>query len=147
MDFDCPMRAAQLRAAVKAAASRLRALDAPNQEDRPPGKWSARQIVGHLVDSAINNYARLILGQLQDDAIILGYAQESWVRLGRYQDAEWNELVSLWELLNLQLARVIEAIPGDAWMRTLPGASITLGGLVDDYLRHLTHHLGQILAD
>ena len=149
---------ADLRDTVNAAAPKLRALGERSANRPAPGKWSPREIIGHLIDSATNNYGRFVRGQLQDDLLFPGYAQDDWVRLGRYQDASWEDLVALWRLLNLQIARVIEATPDPIRRRPrvrhnlhemgvpLPaGEAAALEHVMADYLRHLKHHLRQIL--
>lgn len=121
---------------------------------RSAGKWSRAQILGHLVDSAINNYTRFVVGQSQADLTVSPYMQDDWVRIGRYHEASWEELVGLWRLLNLQLARVIESASPEvrSSVRLNPkvssgrGAELTtLDDLMRDYLDHMQHHLKQIL--
>jgi hypothetical protein len=101
-----------LREAVERAVPALLALpDALTANPPAPGKWSPREIVGHLIDSASNNHRRFVLAQQQEDLVFSGYAQDAWVAAQRYQDAPWEELVSLWRQFNLHLARVMEAAP------------------------------------
>ena len=86
-----------------------------------------------------------------------GYAQEEWVRIGRYADAPWDELVTLWRTFNLQIARVMEGTPEDVRLRPrarhsfaaigvpLPqGEPARLEHIMSDYVVHLRHHLAQI---
>lgn len=147
------------RALVQEVAPRLRAIpeDAAS-EPRRPGAWSPREIVGHLVDSATNNHGRFLRAQLQDDLVFLGYDQEAWVRVQRYAEAPWPDLVALWEALNLHLARVIEAVPPEvadhprpvhalhrlAWEVVPEDEPVTLGYFMRDYVGHLRHHLRQV---
>ena len=151
---------ADLRDAVNGAAPRLLALGEASGTRPGPGKWSPREIIGHLVDSATNNHGRFVRGQLQDNLVFPGYAQDDWVRIGRYQDAPWDELVTLWQTLNLQLARLMEGTPEDARNRPharhsfeeigVPlkaGEAATLEHVMSDYVGHLKHHLAQIFAD
>lgn len=148
-----------LRQAVNDATPRLLALGEQSATRPGPRKWSPREIIGHLVDSASNNHGRFVRGQLQDDLIFPGYAQEDWVRIGRYQDAPWDELVTLWRAFNLQIARVMEGTPAE--VRTRPrarhsfdvigvplkdGEAPTLEHVMSDYVVHLKHHLRQIFG-
>lgn len=149
-----------LRRAVAEATPRLRALGAASATRPSPGRWSPREILGHLIDSAANNHQRFVRAQFQDDLVFPGYAQDDWVVAGRYAEAAWEDLVSLWRLYNLQLARVIEGAAPDA--RTRPRArhnldqigfrpfsaqtAVTLDDLMDDYVAHLAHHLVQIVG-
>jgi hypothetical protein len=149
----------RLRRVVGNAKPRLEAIaDADAAIPRAPGKWSRKEIVGHLIDSASNNHQRFVRAQFTDELICPTYDQDAWVRSQRYRDAPWNELVSLLALLNLQLARVMEASPPE--IRTLPRARhnldrvafhaipanepATLEYFMGDYVVHLEHHLAQI---
>lgn len=153
-----PEYAHRLRDAVAHAAPILLALDA-DVSARPlaSGKWSPREIVGHLIDSAANNHQRFVRGQLQDDLVFLGYAQEDWVRVQHYADAPWPDLVELWRLYNLHLARIMELTPPDRRMSPRARhniqeigfaapieATATLDGIMLDYVEHLLHHLRQL---
>ena len=153
--------ARRLLLVLDAAAPRLLELDDTASAGRPaPGKWSSKEIVGHLIDSASNNHARFVRAQLQDDLIFPGYAQDDWVAAQRYQDAPWRQLVELWAAFNRHLARVMAAVPEDVRMkprtrhnlhqiafRTVPeNQPATLDYFMRDYVYHLEHHLQQILG-
>src|SRR5581483_11097823 len=73
---------------------------------RSPGrdKWSRKQILGHLIDSAANNHQRFIRMQLTPDLRFPGYEQNDWVRLNHYAKRPWKELVTLWAAYNRHLA-------------------------------------------
>jgi hypothetical protein len=146
-----------LRATVDIATPRLLALGDRSAIRPSPQKWSPKEIIGHLVDSASNNHQRFVRAQLQDDLIFPGYAQEEWVRIGAYSDAPWEDLVMLWRTFNLQLARVMERTPRAERDRPreqhnfptlgvpLPlGESPRLEHMMGDYVVHLRHHLSQI---
>ncbi len=154
-----PDYAADLRATVISASASLAAMTDEAAGRRPaPGKWSPKEIIGHLVDSAANNHQRFVRAQLQDDLIFPGYAQDDWVRVQGYQGAPWQDLVALWQFYNLHIARVIEAMPDEvrlrerrrhnldelAWQPVSAGAPATLDYFMRDYVLHLHHHLRQI---
>ena len=73
-----------LRQAVDEAASRMLAIADNQAAARPsPDKWSRKEILGHLIDSAVNNQARFVRAQQQADLVFVGYDQDAWVRLQR----------------------------------------------------------------
>jgi hypothetical protein len=131
-------------------------------EKRPaPHKWSKLEILGHLVDSAINNYQRILLAQLKDDLLYDGYDQVAWVRLNEYQSRNVDEVIRIWESINRHIASLISNItPARLHRKTLhhrfdkmsmkplpKGSEASLAYLIWDYLFHLEHHLSQIIDD
>lgn len=109
-------------------------------------KWSKLEILGHLVDSALNNHQRWIR-ILQGEPLTINYNQDKWVLSQHYQTAPAQDVLNLWILLNKQLCRILERMePGDLNLKYHTGETeITLGYLVEDYLNHLNHHIPQIV--
>jgi hypothetical protein len=145
---------------VDTSAARLRALSGAEAAVRPaPGKWSRKEIIGHLIDSATNNHGRFVRAQLQDDLVFEGYEQAEWVDVQRYQAREWAELVLLWQSLNHHLAHVMETTETNAltkprarhnldrlaWQPVRATEPTTLEYFMRDYVGHLKHHLRQAL--
>ena len=150
-----------LRKTVASALPALTGLgDEASATRAAPGRWSPREIIGHLIDSASNNHRRFVLAGFQDDLVFEGYSQDDWVAAQRYQDARWSELLLLWSSFNLHLARVMAAIPENvrtrerrhhnldqiAFRQVSRGQAVTLDYFMADYVEHLKHHLRQILG-
>jgi hypothetical protein len=115
---------------------------------RGPGKWSAKEELGHLIDSAANNHIRFVRGTLEPQLQGPGYSQDEWVRLHGYDEMLWETLVDFWFRYNNFLVRLIENIPKDRL--TTPcfiGANppVTLQFLIEDYILHMQHHIDQLL--
>lgn len=120
--------------------------EAAASQPRAVGKWSSKEILGHLIDSACNNHRRMIKMQIHSGLSFDNYEQDDWVRLQQYQQRSWADLVSLWQAYNLHLAHVITQIPQASLMNTGKfGEVVTLEFLAKDYIRHLEHHLSQIM--
>ena len=156
-----PEYALDLLNTVERAVPALLAFDDETARRRPsPGKWSAKEIIGHLVDSASNNHQRFVRAVFQDDLVFAGYDQAHWVSVQHYQDAQWNELIRLWASFNRHLAHVMASIPQTArrhrharhnlhriaWQPVEEHVPASLDYLMDDYVAHLHHHLRQISA-
>ena len=146
---------------IDSSAERLRQMSETEAEQpRAEDHWSSKQIIGHLIDSAANNHARLVLGQLKDDLAFAGYDQNSWVRTNHYQEAQWSQLVDLWRAYNLHLQHVMahaskEKMTTPCTLHTLQeiafntvpkSEAVTLEYLMKDYVDHLKHHLDQIFT-
>jgi hypothetical protein len=92
------------RRTIEQAAARLRLIPEANSATPPAeGKWSPKQIIGHLIDSAAHNHQRFVRAQFGDDLVFSGYEQEAWVEVQRYNDEPWSQLVELWRHYNLRM--------------------------------------------
>lgn len=124
--------------------------DTELQQYPGPGRWSRKEILGHLVDSAANNHARFVQAQIgaPQPLMLQPYDQEAWVRLADYQHLPAPELLALWTGYNRLILHLLAQIPKSALATecfTLNLNSVTLHWLIDDYVLHLEHHVRQIM--
>ena len=115
-----------------------------------PGKWSKKEILGHLIDSACNNQQKFVRMMAQPHLEFVGYAQNHWVSAQNYQKADWLSLITFWQVYNLHLAHVIENVNEKVVQNTIMiegTGPFTLEFIMKDYAEHLKHHLHQILPD
>ncbi len=114
-----------------------------------PEKWSKKEILGHLIDSASNNQHKFVRTmQAEGHVDFVGYAQNFWVEAQAYNNANWLEIIALWEHFNRHLAHVIRNTPPEKLENTISiegSDSFTLRFIMTDYVEHLKHHLKQIL--
>jgi hypothetical protein len=48
-------------------------------EERPsPERWTKKEVIGHLIDSASNNHQRFVRGQIAAGQNFPRYEQEAW---------------------------------------------------------------------
>jgi len=111
---------------------------APERE----GKWSAKEVVGHLTDSAVNNLGRIVRMQIDPESMS-GYAQEAWVQLQHYRERDWSQVLALWFALNEHIAWTIRNIERRSLSNqaSVEGNVMSLGFLIEDYIAHMQHHL------
>jgi hypothetical protein len=115
-----------------------------------PERWSKKEILGHLIDSAQNNIRRFINAQYELDPPHIVYDQNYWVAANRYNQADAQDLILLWKLLNDRVAAILESLPiakSENMCNTGKGKNEfhTLSFLAADYLAHAEHHLRKLI--
>ncbi len=109
------------------------------------GKWCAKEVIGHLIDSATNNLGRIVRMQIAPENMP-GYKQDSWVRIQHYTGREWAEVLALWFALNEHIVWTIRHIDPSSLSNeaSVAGTPLTLGFLIEDYIAHMQHHLDKL---
>lgn len=141
--------AADLHAAVGDALQLFQQVDETRTTRRArPDGWCAREVLGHLIDSACNNHRRFVVGQLPGTTRFDGYDQNEWVARQHYDKVPWRDLVALWSAYNRHLAHIIGCISEEDAARTALAPSgdtpVSVAFLMEDYVVHVRHHLAQI---
>jgi hypothetical protein len=147
--YDPAAIAADLHAALAEGLALFAGVDeAVSGVGAAPAGWCARQIVGHLIDSACNNHRRWIVGQTPGLAKFDGYEQNEWVSRNHYAGESWPDLVALWAAYNRHLRHVISHTPADHLLMSAAAPDgdgpVTIGFLMQDYIGHIRHHLEQV---
>lgn len=115
-----------------------------------PTKLSKKEVLGHLIDSGENNLRRFICGQYETPTPKIKYNQDFWVAANQYQSTPSNDVIENWRLINLKICRVLQQMPTENYVKTCDfgdGKFLTLEWLAIDYVKHLKHHLNQIIAN
>jgi hypothetical protein len=113
-----------------------------------PGRWSKKEELGHLVDSALNNLQRFV--RLQHEAALRfpAYDQDKWVGTQRHRARSWGDLVEEWTVLNRRIVHLLGALDEHALEHVwIDGGNVTLAFLITDYVAHLRHHLDHIAPE
>ncbi|WP_177192060.1 DinB family protein [Chitinophaga arvensicola] len=112
-----------------------------------PGKWSKKEMLGHLVDSATNNHQRFVRTQFETTPTI-GYDQNKWNQYSYYLQIDNQQLIDFWTLYNRQLLHLMQHIPEEALQRLCrhTDQDWTLDFIINDYVVHLEHHLKQMVT-
>ncbi len=116
-----------------------------------PHKWSKKEVLGHLIDSAQNNLRRFVCGQYESAPPKITYDQDFWVNVNDYQSQSQKNVIALWQLINTQIATILSTMPASNYTlhcdtgKQTPQLR-TLEWLAEDYVKHLKHHLNQVIA-
>ncbi|MEO1262477.1 MAG: DinB family protein [Bacteroidota bacterium] len=117
-------------------------------EKPAPGKWSKKEIMGHLCDSALHNWQRFIYAKNTDRPfVITTYPQDELVQVNDYNNLPTGNILALWKNLNRQILAVFKNMPEeklDISIQLPNGELNNLQFLINDYVVHLEHHLNQI---
>jgi len=117
-------------------------------EAKIPGKWSKKEILGHLVDSAIHNLVRFTeINYVEKPYRHRPYNQIDLVNLNQYQTMDIHDLTELWLSINKQIVRLMKSVDEEAldYKIVLSDESIIdLRFLMTDYVDHLEHHIRQL---
>lgn len=123
-------------------------IDPAMLEEKKLGKWSKKEILGHLIDSAIHNLVRFTeINYIAKPYRHRPYNQIDLVNLNQYQTKDINDLSELWLSLNKQIIRIMKSVDEKAldYKIILSDESvIDLRFLMTDYVEHLEHHINQI---
>ena len=113
-----------------------------------PEKWSKKEIVGHLIDSAINNLQRFTEIQFESKPYkIRKYKQAELVKANSYQNSDIEEIITFWVAINQRIKNLIQQQTQESLDFKIEldnGQLADLRFLMIDYVDHLEHHINQI---
>jgi hypothetical protein len=138
--------AAELEKIINLHLSNLKGITEEEYSFKPiPHKWSKKEILGHLIDSAQSNIRRFVVAQYEENPAIQ-YNQDKWVAVCNYQQWDTPDIINVWYLLNKQVCHILNNTPETMYQRTcLSEALHSIEWLAADYVKHLRHHLHVIL--
>jgi len=141
----------QLEIHIETFPGKMKELASEELLKRPAqGKWSKQEILGHLIDSAINNLQRFTEIQfLPQPYSVIHYRQNELVIVNDYQNLPLQHLLDLWRVLNRQIVLVVKNTtvekldyPVDPQYENKELK--TLSWIICDYVAHMEHHFRQI---
>jgi len=152
--IDTSVAMKQLETYIESFPIKLKLFSSEELLNRPaPDKWSKQEILGHLIDSAINNLKRFTDIQfLPQPYTVISYQQNELVIVNDYQNLPLQHLLDIWQSLNRQIVFVVKVIPADKLNYPVDPQyenkeMKTLGWIICDYVAHMEHHFSQIFPD
>jgi uncharacterized damage-inducible protein DinB len=107
------------------------------------GKWSVKEILGHLCDTERIFSYRLLRIARGDTTPLAGYDENAYVPAGRFDDRPLPMLLAEFRSVRQSTAALVEGLPEEAWTRwgEANGSPITGRALAFIIVGHVNHHL------
>jgi uncharacterized damage-inducible protein DinB len=109
-----------------------------------PGKWSVKEILGHLTD-AERIFAYRLLRVARGDATPLpGFDENAYVPAGRFDERPLRALAAEFRAVRLSSVALASGLPSTSWFKVgqASGKSVSARALVYIIVGHVAHHLG-----
>jgi hypothetical protein len=108
------------------------------------GKWSIREIVGHLIDGErVFGYRAFCIarGEQQD---LPGFEQNDYIVSAPYDRIDLEDLLSEFRLVRLSNIAMFRTLDEEAWQRigTANGNQVSVRALAFIMAGHVRHHMG-----
>jgi len=112
------------------------------------GKWSIKEVVGHLIDSERVFAYRALRFARSDQAPLAGFEQDDYVRAASFDDYPWNDLIDDFEQARKSSVSLLRHLKPEAWQRrgVANNNPITVRALAYIIVGHERHHLEQLRA-
>ncbi len=107
-----------------------------------PGKWTVKEVVGHIADTERIFAYRILAIARGDQAVLPGFEQDDYVRAGRFNDRPLADLLDELQAVRQGTLTLLRGLPAAAWDRrgTANAFSVTVRGLAFVVAGHALHH-------
>ncbi len=108
-----------------------------------PGKWSVKEILGHICDSERIFSYRLLRIARADATPLPGFDENAYVPPAEFDARPLAELLREFQAVRACTVALVEGLPAAAWERRgqASGKAISTRALAYIMVGHLTHHL------
>ncbi len=116
--------------------------DAAARSAYAPGKWSVKEVVGHLSDVEQIFAYRLLRIARGDATPLPGFDENAYVPAGRFDERPLGALLDGLRAMRAGTIALAQGVPADAWNRrgTASNAPFSARALVYIIVGHTTHH-------
>jgi DinB family protein len=108
-----------------------------------PGKWSIKQLVGHIIDSERVFAYRALVFSRNDTTALPGFDQDKWAGQSNYSGLTMAEITAEFEAVRRATIALFRNVEPAAWNRkgTANGKEVTVRALAFITAGHLDHHI------
>lgn len=113
-----------------------------------PGKWSVKEVLGHLTDAERIFAYRLLRIARSDTTPLPGFDENAYMAPASFDGRSVSSLVQEFRALRLSTMALVENLPAEAWARRgqVSGRTISARALAYIMVGHVSHHLA-VLED
>lgn len=113
-----------------------------------PGKWTIKEVLGHLIDTERVFAYRATAFSRADPAPLPSMEQDAWIPFGRYQERVLSELLDEWIATRRATIALVTGMPEEALSRrgVASDFEFTVLALLAIVPGHVIHHL-DVLAE
>jgi uncharacterized damage-inducible protein DinB len=122
--------------------------EAGGEEAYAPGKWSAKEVLGHLADAErIFAYRLLRIGRA-DRTPLPGFDENAYVPAGQFNARQVRSLLEEFKAVRQSTLALVQGLPVQSWTwrGNASGNEISARALAYIIVGHVSHHLG-VLRD
>ena len=107
------------------------------------GKWSIKELIGHLIDGERVFAYRALRFSRNDKTSLPGFEQNSYVVNSNFSDARFADLVEELSLLRRSNILLFKNLSGEMWRRTgtASEAEVSVRALAYIMVGHIRHHV------
>jgi hypothetical protein len=108
-----------------------------------PGKWSVREVAGHMADAERVFAYRAMRAARGDETPLPGFDENAWVAAAGFDGRHLGELVEDFVAVRASSVRLFAALDDAAWARrgTANGSAFTVRAMAYIVAGHAAHHL------
>ncbi|MBA2734297.1 MAG: DinB family protein [Acidobacteria bacterium] len=124
--------------------STLRGLTEAQANSRyAPGKWSVKELIGHVIDGERIFGHRAFCFARNDQAALPGFEQDDYVRAANFDARQLSDLADEFEHVRRANLFVLRSLDNEAWLRrgTASDNEVSVRALAYIMAGHETHHL------
>ena len=116
--------------------------DAVARSAYAPGKWSIKEVLGHLMDTERIFTYRLLRIARGDATPLPGFDENAFVPAGKFDERALGELLDELRAVRTGTIALVQGVPGEAWSRRgkASDAVVSARALAYIVVGHFTHH-------
>jgi hypothetical protein len=133
-----------LRAQIGETAATLRGVsDSDSLKRYAEGKWSLREVVGHMVDTERVFAYRALRIARGDQTPLPGFDQDPYIVAAGFDRRDWNGLIDEFEVVRRSTVMLLDGLDAEAFARrgTASNNPVTVRALAFVIAGHELHHM------